>query len=366
MFRDKVRSVFASKVFCIIFSIIAACVMWFYMAINDQDASSDYSGVKIQYSGAEALEERGLIVTDINSDKLTLRLSGKKLDIAKINKDDIIVEVDMSGITSAGTHQLQYTINYDAKVNQNNISVTKASVDYVTVNVKKLVTKSVPVRGAYDGEIDEGYVGGALEYTPGMIKISGPEDEVVKVSYAWAVLSKESISKTVSETVPFTLMDAEGTEIVSDNIKAEVDAVQLTMEVSAVRDVPLDVNLIEGAGATAQNTVVEIEPKFVTLSGDAEIMEAMNKLIIGTIDLSSFQTTYTEEMRIVIPDDVMNNSGTTMAKVTVRVVGLDVTKMSVSNIEVINEREGYNTEIITQTLDVTLRSPKEEIAKVEP
>jgi hypothetical protein len=94
-------------------------------------------------------------------------------------------------------------------------------------------------------------------------------------------------------------------------------------------------------------------------------MESINKITLGTIDLSSFQTSYSEVMSVVIPDNTTNNSGVTTATVTVRVVGLEVTKLSVSNIEVINETEGYTTDIITQSVDVTLRGSAEDIAKVK-
>ncbi len=367
MFNDKFRKAFASKVFYIIFSILAACALWFFLAINKNQETTDYfGGIQIEFSGQDTLEDRDLIVTDIDVDKLALRLSGKRLDIAKINNEDIIATVDMSGITTAGTHLLQYSIDYNANINENNISIVSASTNYVTVTVEKLVTTPVNVRASFDGNIDDGYIGGTLICTPGSIEISGPEDEIALVAYARAVLSRDSISKTTSENVPFTLMDKDGNPIVSENITANVETVEVTQEVSTVKDVPLAVNVVYDASATEQNTVIDIEPSVITLSGDAEAMDSINKITLGTIDLSSFQTSYSEEMRIVIPDDTTNNSGVTTATVTVRVIGLEVTKLSATNIEVVNAPEGCTTSIITQSVDVTLRGSADNIANVKP
>ena len=362
MHKERSNVALGKRILYIILAIFISCVLWFTISVNEkQERTVEFSGIPIDYVGENVLEENDLVVTNKNVDKINLRLSGKPLTVAKLNRDDITVTVDMSKIRTAGTHFLEYTIDFGNETKASDITVN-ASVNYTTVMVKQMVKAEIPVRGIYDGDIAEGYMSGSLEFTPGTIEIFGPEDEVSLVDHAWVVLSGTDITQTVSASLPFTLVDAGGNEVEVGNVRSNVDTISVLQEVYMVKDIPLTVNLIGGAGADDYNTVVEITPSSITVSGDPEIVETLNRIVLGTIDLTSFQSTMTDVKTIVLPDNVVNKTGTPTAEVSVRIVGLDVTKLSVSNIEVTKAPKGYDIEIITQTADITLRGPSEDIS----
>ena len=366
MHKEKTNVAFGTRLLFIIVSILISCFLWFTISVNEkQERTVDVSGIEIQYTGEDVLEKNDLVVTNKNVDKLNLKLSGKQLTVAKLNKEDITVTVDMSKIRTAGTHFVEYTIDYGEGTKASDVKLVSASVNYATVTVKKMVKREIPVRGMFDGKIAEGYMGGSIEFTPGTIEISGPEDEISGISYAWVTLGGEDITQTLSAAQPFVLMDGSNNEVSSENIKTSADEITVVQEVLMLKEVPLMVNLINGAGADETNTVVEITPASLTLSGDPAIIESLNKIVLGTVDLTAFQTTFSETKTIVLPDNVANKTGIGTAEVNVRIVGLDVTKLSVSNIEVINQPVGFDIELITQTVDITLRGPSEEISAVE-
>ncbi|MBR6207085.1 MAG: hypothetical protein IKQ73_07975 [Oscillospiraceae bacterium] len=366
MHKEKTNVAFGTRLLFIIVSLLISCFLWFTISVNEkQERTVDVSGIEIQYTGEDVLEENDLVVTNRNVDQLNLKLSGKQLTVARLNKDDITVTVDMSKIRTAGTHFLEYSIDYGSGTKASDVKVVNASVNYATVTVKKMVKTEIPVRGMFDGQIADGYMGGSIEFTPGTIEISGPEDEIAGISYAWVTLGGEDITQTLSSEQPFVLMDASNSEVASDNIKTSVNQITVVQEVLMLKEVPLMVNLINGAGADETNTIVDITPASLTLSGDPSIIESLNKIVLGTVDLTAFQTTYSETKPIVLPDNVSNKTGIGTAEVNVRIVGLDVTKLSVSNIEVINQPAGFDIELITQTVDITLRGPAEEISEVQ-
>ena len=366
MHKEKTNVAFGTRLLFIIVSLLISCFLWFTISVNEkQERTVDVSGIEIQYTGEDVLEENDLVVTNKNVDQLNLKLSGKQLTVARLNKDDITVTVDMSKIRTAGTHFLEYSIDYGSGTKASDVKVVNASVNYATVTVKKMVKTEIPVRGMFDGQIADGYMGGSIEFTPGTIEISGPEDEIAGISYAWVTLGGEDITQTLSSEQPFVLMDASNSEVASDNIKTSVNQITVVQEVLMLKEVPLMVNLINGAGADETNTIVDITPASLTLSGDPSIIESLNKIVLGTVDLTAFQTTYSETKPIVLPDNVSNKTGIGTAEVNVRIVGLDVTKLSVSNIEVINQPAGFDIELITQTVDITLRGPAEEISEVQ-
>lgn len=365
MSKGKFSSGVVSRILYIIFSILASFAIWFFIAINENpDQTTDFRGIDVVYSGIEQLEDNNLIVTGIDTQKISLSLKGKRLTIAKLSSSDIIATVDLSSITSPGTHLLEPTVSFNQPVKRNDIIIDNASTRYVTVTVKRLATKPIDVRGTFVGNVEDGYIGGALEITPGTIEIHGPEDELSKVDHAVVVLKRENISKTITDNLAVTLVDENEQPVSSDTIKIETDTVAVTKVVSLLKDVALTVNVNYGSGATSENTIVEIDPPSISLSGDAEELEGINNIVLGTIDATMFQSSHTEEFVVKIPNETVNRTGITSANVTVRVVGLETKKLSVSNIEITDVSDGYKAELITQALDVTLRGTESELLKI--
>lgn len=366
MQNAKLKSIFSSRFFYIVFSFLAACALWFFVSISENpNMTENFNGITIAFTGADVLTEHNLIVTEIDTESLNLEITGSRLDVARIEKEDIIVTVDMSVVNRAGTHQLEYDVKFSADIDEDDVSVTRASSNFVTVDVKKMVTKNIEIRGTFDGEVADGYIAGNLVIEPSVITVRGPEDEIALIDCARVVLARDVISKTVTDEISYSFVDKNDNEIVSDLISCDVDTVQVTQTVSMHKEVSLIVKCIDGAGAvTGDNTTIVIDPPSIWLSGDAEILEGINSITLGTVDLSSFQLSFNDDMTIVIPDGTINTSGVNKADVTIQVFNLTTTKISASNIAVKNETEGYSTEIITKSLDITLRGSEEDISQV--
>lgn len=74
--------------------------------------------------------------------------------------------------------------------------------------------------------------------------------------------------------------------------------------------------------ATEENCVVDIEPKSIQVAGDTDVLGKLNQIVVATIDLSGFATSYEKTVTIPLENDLRNLSGVTEATVRVSVRGL--------------------------------------------
>ena len=124
-------------------------------------------------------------------------------------------------------------------------------------------------------------------------------------------------------------------------------------------------NLIEGGGATAENTKVTIEPASISLAGDSKLLAGINKITLTSIDLTDFTTSFSDTFMIPIDNELRNITGATEAKVTVEIVGLETKSFKVTNISCINVTDGFSARILTESLVVTLRGNPESLAALK-
>ena len=108
-----------------------------------------------------------------------------------------------------------------------------------------------------------------------------------------------------------------------------------------------------------------IEPKSLLLAGDSALLEGMNRIVLATIDLTEFTSSFTDVYTIPLDNGLRNTTGETEAKVTVEIAGLSTKSFKVTNLSYINNTEGYAATVISESLDVTLRGQEDVLSQIK-
>lgn len=367
----KLQAITSSRFFWAIVSILAALLLWTYVTSTEGvEMKTSLSGIKVEFLGAESMREaNGLIVTEQDNTKLNVTLSGARRVLTKLNSSNVTAVVDLSDVISDGRYSVSYDLSFPQGVSRNDVSIEHCSTDVINFYVDKLTTKTVLMDGVFSGNTAEGYLADeTLVIDPVGVKISGPKTIINQVDRGFVSIKRENVDKSLQFSTTYDLLDSEGNIVDDDSIVRETEEVTVTLNVLSTKSVPLDVNIVDGGGATREdNTNITINPAYITLAGDAELVDSVNRILLGTIDLADFATDYSNTFPIVPPNDVENLTGITEASVTVSVTGLATKTFVISddNISCINAPEGFLCENITKTLTVTIRGPEEVLPHIQ-
>lgn len=356
-----------NRIFWMVISLLASLAIWVYITSVDSDEyKQTFRGVRVELVGEDVLRDsKGLVVTDLDTNSVTVELVGPRRVIASLDADNIVAQVDVSKLSQAAYTSLQYTLSFPDKTDTGSIQTARKSPETVNFMVSAQTSKTIQVRGSFEGQLAEGYTAEIPVFEPSTITIYGPEAYIKNVSYAWVTFGKENVDSTYSVETGYTLMNENGEECSTTGITCSADVVKATLPLLTKKEVLLSVDLIEGAGATSKNTKVTIEPESITLAGDSSILDGLNKITIATIDLTDFGRSFTDTFTIPLNDEIRNLTGVSEATVTVEVVGLETRSFTVKNIRCINVAEGYAADIISESITVTLRGPAEQLDQVQ-
>lgn len=364
---SRMRSLYNNKIFWMVISLLASLAIWVYITSVDSDEyKQSFRGVRVELVGEDVLRQsKGLVITDLDTNSVTVELVGPRRIIASLDSADIVAQVDVSKLSQAAYTSLQYSLVFPNRTDSASIQASKKSPDTVNFMVSAQTSKTIQVRGSFEGQLAEGYTAEIPVFEPSTITISGPDAYISNVSYAWVTFGKDGVDSTYSVETGFVLLDKDGEECATTGISCSTDVVKATLPLLAKKEVPLNVDLIEGAGATSKNTKVKIEPETITLAGDSALMAGLNKITVATIDLTDFGLSFTDTFTIPLSDEVKNLTGVTEATVTVEVVGLETRTFTVKNISCTNVSDGYEAEIISESITVTLRGTAEQLDQVK-
>ncbi len=349
-----------SKILTALVSLAIAFGLWLYVVTVVSPESEDtYYNIPVILQNESILAERGLMITS-ETPTVNLRLQGNRTDLIELNQGNITVLSNVYSIVAPGTHRLNYTVSYSG-VPDNAITVLSGDPNLVELKIENKITKNVPVKIDYgDSKVPDGFIADkenvVLDYR--VIQVSGPQSVVDKVKQAKIEVDLNQQDQTLIGTFDYALCDDEGEPVDVKMVTTNVEAVNLQLTIQRVKEIKLTVAVIDGGGATAASSSITILPEeTIRVSGSDALLEGLDTLELGTINLAELQRDASLKFPIVLPEGITNQTGLTEATVQVRFPNLRTKRFSVTEINVINVPEGMEVDMITKALEVTVRGP---------
>lgn len=367
MDKQKPKSIWDSKILWVFISILASILLWVYVTTTEGDLiEHTFSSVPVVFNGEENLRNNeGLVISNISTNKVSVRVRATRREISRLSSDSIVAVVDVSKFTLSGNYNQSVSIEFPLESDANSISIVSITPQDISFNIEQTSSKTIEVDGLFVGTVAEGYAAQPIEFNPQTVTVTGPLSEIDKVATAWVEVNREGVDKTIQFNSAYELRDSEGNTLSLNNITLETQTVSVTIPVTATKEVPLTVDLVDGGGASAENVKITCDPATITVAGDAQTLAGLNKISLGTVDLASFASSFEDTFRVVLDNDITNVTGISEAKVTIKIVGLETKAFNVSNITTINAPAGKTAAVITENVEVTLRGSEAVLGKIQ-
>ncbi len=358
---EKIKN---SRSFYVVISILLAIASWLYVDAQNPDASVTINNIPVSYVGDEHLEDENLLILD-EAPTINVKVSGPRSVITQLNRNNIKITASASEITAAGVYSLDCTINLPSSVTSTSSSpvrITSRSASAIDVTVVKMVGKTVDIIPEFTGTVTEHhfYDEDSFVLQQHQIEIRGEETVVDSVHHCKVVLSESNLSSTWTGWLDVVPCDQEGNQIQSDWLELETTSISVAFYVESEKDLPLTVTLVSGGGATDADATYEVTPKTIKVTAQEVVLDNLEELNIGTVDLGQILTTGEYEFSIDLPTGVSSRDpDVTTAKVTVTVNGLETRRIVTSNIRLVNAPEEYEYEY--GDLEVRVRGREEAV-----
>ena len=168
MNRKQSFSLFDSKIFWMAVSLLLSLVIWIYVVSTENAVVTQvFRGVKVEVIGEDVLQNsRNLIVTDMDTSTVRVEIRGPRRIVDALDSDDLQAQIDVSKLSRAAYASMKYKIVYPNGTETRNLSEVSYSPETVNFMVSTLNSVSVPVRGGYDGTLEEGYTAESPVFEP--------------------------------------------------------------------------------------------------------------------------------------------------------------------------------------------------------
>ena len=352
-----------SKIFTALLSLLVSFGLWLYViTVVSPGSENTYYNIPVNIQNESLLTDRGLMITENRNPTVTLHLVGDRVDLNKLNSSNITITVDASRIYEAGKHNMSYNIGYPGDIADNAVSVQSRNTSTISLTVEERISKPVSVVVEYIGQLSEDYLLDEENavLTNEVVNIVGPKSVTDLISQAKIQVDLDGKTQMISQDFEYTLCGEDGEPVDEEKlekIEADVESVGLTVKIQRVKEIPLRLHVIPGGGATEKTTSIVMQQDTIRISGNEAQLEELSVLELGTVDLGKLTEATVLIFPIVLPEGVTNETGLTEITVDIQFPELAMKKLNVTNIVAVNTPPGYEVEMITQQLEVTVRGP---------
>ncbi|MGN0703896.1 MAG: YbbR-like domain-containing protein [Lentihominibacter sp.] len=290
-------------------SVVIAICLWVYVIGEvDPDSRKKISNIEVSYANTEVLAERGLAVSDDETEVISVVIDGKRSDVNNAKKRGIAAYADVSGCKE-GSNSIEITVSLPDGVRLESVSQEK-----LKVNVAELVSeeKTVQIKVS-DADNDQNMIPWVADYTPETVIVSGAGNIVDKIDHVVGVVDGTKVDSQLrnfeAEVIP---VDKSGNKV--DGAETSYKVVYADVLLLSTRQVKLEVNtenIAEGM------KVADIEAaKTVRIVGSESAIDKIDK-VRGTVDLSGMTASGKAEISIDLPEGVyLYDEDSSVAEVT--------------------------------------------------
>lgn len=315
-----------------IFAFTIAIVLWGYvMSIENPDISKEYRNITLTLNNTDELDRQNLIVMEPKEVTISVKVTGRKSDMANFSPDLIKAQADLSGY---GEGKKKVPVN--VSLNQfNNIKIVNYEPKEILFTFDKLITREKAVTVKTSGELESGYVLGDKTTKSGSILLKGPRTWVNEVSEAVAVVDITGMKDDSSKTAVIQLVDDQGNDV--RGVEKEPNTVDVDISIFRTVNVPIELKTENQLPDQYEITNITINPRTVTLKGDKNIVN-LRSIQTKAIDINSLIENTTQTVELELPPNVslLNPNEKITISLNIEEISTRVLEYTLEDIDMLN------------------------------
>lgn len=349
-------------------SVVVAIGLWLYVVtVVNPEYEDTFYNIPVVLENEDVLIANGMMLIGEEKPTVTLRISGNRTDVIKLNSSNITLIADLSKISNAGEQTLSYRIVYPGDAPNNSYKVISQVPQEITLSVSEWKSKELDIQVDYTGKVPEQFIvfkeNGALDNSK--ITVTGPSTVIDQITTARINVDLEGKTETISQSFPVSLYDAKGELVESEIVRTNLEEVRYTLKIQRWKDIELRLDVVEDSFLNKSNCQITIDPVTIRVSGSEKVLAQLDHLVLGQIRLGDLTEDFSATYDLEMPEGVTNLSELSKVSVSIKIPKLEMRKFTVTQIKTINVPAGMKVELITKEKQVTVRGTQEVLDTVK-
>lgn len=347
------------KLLSFLLALLAAIGLWVYaVTVVNPDDQISIRAVPVRITGINELQMNQLMLTGGESQYVDVEIAGRRSDLKELNSDTLGVVADVGRIDGPGTYEISWTLDPPSTVASGDIKLVSSSTNKIKVKVseyRELTT--IPIEIEYQGALAEGFVRDPAAMNLEYVSVSGPAEEVDKISCARIVMDLADTKTSLNQEMEYELIGEDGEALnLSPYVTIHNPVVRVMVPVYCYKQIKFELELIPGGGAGIEDAKYTIEPATIGIVGEEDVLEEMpSTWVIRTIKLADIKDEISMTVTPEIPEGVKIRDQVTDVSISLKLENLTTRTIYVPCSRIIRDNDNGKLDFALERIPITVR-----------
>lgn len=274
-------------------ALVIAFLLWVVIInIDDPVDTKTFRDIDVKILNEREIESLDKVYEIISGGNINIEAKAKRSVLKKLKATDIIATADLSEVSATNAVSIQLMCpKYDNVVLRSNVEVLKISLENVATEQFKVSVDTNNTTPA------EGYAIGEIRVRPNLIKVSGAETQIKRISEIRVSLDVSGATDNFTQNLEPKVYDANGKLMDSSRMKFSSSKVKVSVSLLETKVVPIHVTTKGDPADGYQLLNIEYEPKEIEIAGTSKVLNEVSEVPI-TVDISGKPTNVEAELTL--------------------------------------------------------------------
>lgn len=353
-----------------LFSIILSFIFWVVLSTSSSESTTKLiTDIPISVNLSQNAKESGLTVFGADDIKAEVSVTGNRLVLGQLSKNDIQITAQQSAnmINSTGKYTLELSAKKNSMLTDYEFA-TSVSPKFITVFVDRYKSQEFEITPNIKFTANPNYFVAPVALSESKVTVSGPESVVSSIA---SVTVDDEISDTLSKTVdlhnlPINLFDSNGNKINTTNLLLSANAVDANITVLQRKFVNISPEFTSvPSGFNVKSILQQVSPSRIEVAAPNEVISDLTMLQLEPIDFSKINLdNYQFEQTIKLPTDCRSLANIYKSNVKLNLLGFQERTIVTKNIKFENLPEDKIAVSHTASMPLQVIGPVNQIRSI--
>ena len=281
-----------------------------------------------------------------------------------------LTPADFEATVDVQNHQpgdYQETVAVRPLTSRGGLRVEQVLPEKITIRLAQLVSKQVPVNIDVQGEAVSGYTLSTPEIKDESVTVSGPQDDVDKVSQVTGAIDVTGKTDTIDQAVRLSARDASGNLVPGVDLNVDLTNVTIDIAQQTFTRAMVVSPAITTSPADGYNVVsVQANPQTVTVRGDEAYINGTSFIATKPIDITGATTDVVKTVALDLPTGAEVTGSAAVVTVTIKIEPVIGDFNFIVPVAVRNLGSDVAISGALPTVTITLHGPKPVLEALSP
>lgn len=343
-----------SSLATLILSLVLAIIIWITATQANDPTIFKSLQIPIEFIGQPS--NTTLVRPGGPSQNVTLTIQGRASVVDEVTRDNFTAVVDLSDVPLGEDAPVAVQVQR----NESRINISSQSPEQLVVHLEPLVSRNIPVRTEFRGDVARGYSRGQESVDPEEIVVVGTAAEVDALEFALVTitLSDDDRQTKVAEAQPI-FYDAQGQVASVRNLELSTRDVEVTVPINEAADFAEKIITVDLEGQPAPGyriLSVQVAPPTVLVQGRPTQLNLLSQIKTETIDITGLTESFVGPVSLELPEGV-EVADFTEITVTIEIEPFYSARTYTKLVEPIGLTDNLEAEIDPESVRIVLFGP---------